>query len=143
MKSFAPNRTAAQLFGLFSRDFRENLVIDGDGRRLIATAQTADIFYLDVCRMGTGESPDQIGTQFAGTVQVTTHIRADVNFSLGWGGQMKMGVEAGDAVKLIERSLRALRKCLQLRDWQIPEAQLDGSQFVEDHVDMSRETAPC
>ena len=56
---------------------------------------------------------------------------------------MKVGVETGDAVELIERSLRALRKGLQLCDRQIPVAQLDGSQIVEDHVGNSRETVPC
>lgn len=56
---------------------------------------------------------------------------------------MEMRIEAGDAVKLVEGSLRALRERLEFRLWQIPETQLDGSQFVKDHVDRSRETPPC
>jgi len=55
---------------------------------------------------------------------------------------MKMRVKAGDAVQLIERSLRAFRKCLEFRLWQIPETQLYCPQFVKDHVDRSRETPP-
>jgi len=55
---------------------------------------------------------------------------------------MKVRIKAGDAVELVERSLRAFRKGLEFRLWQIPETQLDGSQFVKDHVDRSRETPP-
>jgi hypothetical protein len=36
--------------------------------------------------------------------------------------------------------LRAFGKGLEFRFWQIPETQLDSSQFVKDHVDRSRET---
>jgi hypothetical protein len=55
---------------------------------------------------------------------------------------MKVRIKAGDAVELVERSLRAFRKGLKFRLWQIPETQLYGSQFVKDHVDRSRETPP-
>lgn len=56
---------------------------------------------------------------------------------------MKMRIETGDAVKLVERSLGALRKGFEFCLWQVPETQLYGSQFVKDHVDRSRETPPC
>jgi hypothetical protein len=55
---------------------------------------------------------------------------------------MEVRIKAGDTVELVEGSLRALRKGLEFRLWQIPETQLDGSQFVKDHVDRSRETQP-
>jgi hypothetical protein len=143
VECFAANRSAPQLFGLFGGDFSKNFVVDSDSWRLIASAEAADIFDLHIYGICRRKSSDQIGAQFAGTIQMTAHIGADVNFSFGRKGQMKMRIKAGDAVELIERSLRALRKGLQLCDWQIPEAQLDGSQFVEDHDGMSRETAPC
>ena len=55
---------------------------------------------------------------------------------------MKVRIKAGDTMELVERSLRAFRKGLEFRLWQIPETQLDGSQFVKDHVYRSRETPP-
>ena len=55
---------------------------------------------------------------------------------------MEMRIKAGDAMELVKRSLRALRQGFELRLWQIPATQLDGSQFVKDHVDRSRETPP-
>ena len=53
---------------------------------------------------------------------------------------MEMRIKAGDAVELVERSLRAFGKGLKFRLWQVPETQLYGPQFVKDHVDRSRET---
>jgi hypothetical protein len=38
--------------------------------------------------------------------------------------------------------LRAFRKGLEFRLWQVPETQLYGPQFVKDHVDRSRESPP-
>jgi hypothetical protein len=55
---------------------------------------------------------------------------------------MKMGIEAGDVVDLLGRRLGTLGKGFQLCFWQVPVAQLDGSQFVKNHGGMSRETAP-
>jgi len=53
-----------------------------------------------------------------------------------------MWIKAGDTMELVEGSLRAFRKGLEFRLWQIPETQLYGSQFVKDHVNGSRETPP-
>ena len=47
---------------------------------------------------------------------------------------MKMRIKAGNTVELIKRCVRAFRKGLEFRLWQIPETQLYGSQFVKDHV---------
>ena len=55
---------------------------------------------------------------------------------------MEMRIKTGDTVELVERSLRAFRKGLEFRLWQIPETQLYGPQFVKDHVDRSRESPP-
>ena len=55
---------------------------------------------------------------------------------------MEVRIKAGDAVELVKGSLRAFREGFEFRLWQIPETQLDGSQFVKNHVDRSRETPP-
>ena len=54
---------------------------------------------------------------------------------------MKIRIEAGNAVDLVERNLAAPRKIFQLCLRQVPAAQLDGSQFVKNHSEMSREPA--
>ena len=56
---------------------------------------------------------------------------------------MKMGIEARDAVQLVERSLRAIGKGFEFRLWQITEAKLYGSQFVEDHRSVGSRCAPA
>jgi hypothetical protein len=52
---------------------------------------------------------------------------------------MKMGIEARDAVNLVERSLRALGKAFEFRFGQETVAKLNGPKVVEDHVAPSRE----
>ena len=64
---------------------------------------------------------------------MAAHVVADAHFGFRRRGKMEMRIEARDAVQLIERSLRAFGKGLEFRLWQIPEAELYGSQFVEDH----------
>ena len=46
---------------------------------------------------------------------------------------MKMRIETGDAVNLVERRAGALRQSLEFRLRQEAMALLDGSQIVEDH----------
>jgi hypothetical protein len=55
---------------------------------------------------------------------------------------MKMGIEAGYTVDLIEGNLTSLRKAFELRLGQKAVAQLDGSQFVENHSGWSRVPTP-
>ena len=64
---------------------------------------------------------------------MAAHVVADAHFGFGGRHEMKMGIEARDAVQLVERSLRAIGKGFEFRLWQITEAKLYGSQFVEDH----------
>jgi len=49
-----------------------------------------------------------------------------------------MWIEAGNAVDLIERSVRALRKRFEFRFGQEAVAKLNSSQVVEDHGAASR-----
>src|SRR5215471_2177505 len=70
---------------------------------------------------------------------MAAHVVADPHLGLGRRRQMKMRIKTGHAVNLVERRLRALGKGFEVRLWQIPVAQLDGPQFVEDHGERSRE----
>src|SRR5580704_17584058 len=72
---------------------------------------------------------------------MATHIRANMDFRLRGWNQVEVRIEAGNAMELVERRLRPVRKRFQLRLWQITEAHLDGSQFVKDHEGSSHETA--
>jgi hypothetical protein len=54
---------------------------------------------------------------------------------------MEMGIEGGNAMNLIQGSLRAPRKAFELSLRQIPVARLYGSQFVKNHGRLSRERA--
>src|SRR6266513_676474 len=76
--------------------------------------------------------------QLASAVEMATHVRADANFGFGRRREVKMRVETRDAVKLVERSVRALGKSFQLRRGQKAVAQLDCPKVVEDHVVRSR-----
>ena len=73
---------------------------------------------------------------------MAAHVIAQTHFGLCRRRQMKMRIKTCHAMQLIERSLRAFGEGLEFRLRQIPEAQLNSPQFVEDHVDRSRETAP-
>src|SRR5208282_2095314 len=73
--------------------------------------------------------------------QPAAHVRADINLRPARRRQMKMRIKAGYAVDLVERNLAALRKVFQLCLRQVPMAQLDGSQFVKNHCELSRAPA--
>ena len=80
----------------------------------------------------------EVEAQVGRAVEVAAHVRADANVGFGRRSQVKMRVEAGDAVDLIERGARALRKSFELGLRQKAVAQLDGPQVVEDHSAPSR-----
>ncbi len=126
------------LFGAGGGDVGENLIIDGSGWGVIAAAQAGDVANQDFLRAGGGEAMFQVGAQVAGAVEVAAHVGADADIGCGRRGQMKMGVEAGDAVNLIQGRAGALRQSFQLRLRQEAIAQLYGPQVVEDHGVPSR-----
>ena len=64
---------------------------------------------------------------------MAAHVVANPDFGFGRRREMKMGIETRDAMQLVKRRLGALGKGFELRFWQIPEAELYGTQFVEDH----------
>ena len=80
----------------------------------------------------------EIGAEIAGAVEVAAHVGADADVGFGGRSQMKMGIEAGDAVDLIEGRAGALRQSFKLRLRQEAIAQLYGPQVVEDHGVPSR-----
>ena len=57
----------------------------------------------------------EIGAEVAGAVEVAAHVGADADVGFRGRGQMKMRIEAGDAVNLIERRAGALRQSFELR----------------------------
>jgi hypothetical protein len=144
MQLFAAGSTTGELLDLVGGNVVENHVVDGDSGGAIAAAEATDIFQLHVLRTCIGETAQQFRAQFAGTIQAAAHVGADVNFRSRRRRKMKMGVETGDTVELVERSLRALRQGFQFRLGQIAAAQLDGSQFVKNHGSVgSRTRAPA
>src|SRR6202011_1400148 len=129
----AADGAAGDLLGLSGRDISKNVVVDRNGGGKVAPAKTRNVADLYIFGPGTGETAFEVGTQLGGTVQMAAHISADSNFCLGRGGEMKMWIEAGDRVYLVERSLRAQREFLEFRFRQKPVAKLDGSKVVKDH----------
>jgi hypothetical protein len=89
-----------------------DLVVYGDGQRLIASPEAAYVFHLDVFGTHAGKPAQEFGAKIARAVQVAAHVVAQANFRLGGRSQMEVRVKAGNTVKLVERSLRAFRKGL-------------------------------
>ena len=81
---------------------------------------------LYIFRRGSGEAPLQLSPQLASAVEMAAHVRANVNFRLGRGREMKMRIKTRDAVNLVQRSLRTLGKPFELRLGQEPVAKLDA-----------------
>src|SRR5436309_4695949 len=104
---FAANGAASHLFGKRSRNIRENMIVDGGGGSVVAAAKTGNVANLHVLRARIGEAAFEIGPQFAGAVEMATHVRTDSNFRLRRRRKMKMRIKTGDAMNLIERDLAA------------------------------------
>src|SRR5882724_499680 len=104
---FAANSAASHLFGKRGGDIRENMIVDGGGGGVIAAAEAGNIADLHVLGARIGEAAFEIGSQFAGAVEMATHVCTDANFRLGRRREMKMGIKTGDAMDLIERDLAA------------------------------------
>src|SRR6267142_1576027 len=104
---FAANGAASHLFGKRSRNIRENMIVDGGGGSVVAAAKTGNVADLHVLRARIGEAAFEIGPQFAGAVEMATHVRTDSNFRLRRRRKMKMRIKTGDAMDLIERDLAA------------------------------------
>src|SRR6266850_1032524 len=107
MYFFPANGTASDLFDARRSDIRENVIVDGCGGGVVAAAEAGNIANLHVLGARIGEAAFEIGAQFAGAVEMATHVRTDTNFRLGRRCEMKMGIKTGDAVNLIERDLVA------------------------------------
>src|SRR6266478_3797076 len=101
------NGAASHLFGKRSRNIRENMIVDGGGGSVVAAAKTGNVANLHILRARIGEAAFEIGPQFAGAVEMATHVRTDSNFRLGRRRKMKMRIKTGDAMDLIERDLAA------------------------------------
>jgi len=74
---------------------------------MVAAAEAGNIADLYVLGRHIGEAAFEIGAQFAGAVEMATHVRTDANFGLGRRCEMEMRVKTGDAMDLIERDLAA------------------------------------
>src|SRR6266850_1267456 len=104
---FAANGAASHLFRKRSRNIRENMIVDGGGGSVVAAAKTGNVANLHILRARIGEAAFEIGSQFAGAVEMATHVCTDANFRLGRRRKMKMRIKTGDAMDLIERDLAA------------------------------------
>ena len=100
---------------------------------MIAAAETGDFAEGHLTGVRGGKPLLKLGAQLAGAVQVARHVGADSHVGAQRLGQLKMGIETGDAVDLVKGRLSALGKGLQLCRGQIAAAELDGPQIVEDH----------
>jgi hypothetical protein len=126
------------LLGACGSDIGENVIVDGNGGSMIAAAKTGDVANLNVIGAGAGEAALEIGAQLASAIEMTAHVRANANLRFRRRHKMKMRIKTGDAMKLIERRLRALGKTLEFRFGQEAVAKLDGPKVVEDHGAPSR-----
>ena len=135
---FAAKGAASHLLGARGTNLGKNLIVDRYCRRALAPAEAGNVTNLHVFGAGAGKATLQLHAQLASAVEMATHVRADANFGFGRRREVKMRVETRDAVKLVERSVRALGKSFQLRRGQKAVAQLDGPKVVEDHVVRSR-----
>src|SRR5258708_21721111 len=104
----AADGAARDLLGMRGCDIRENVIVDGNCRSVIAASKTGDVSNLHLASPRGGKATFEIGTQLASAVQVAAHVRADANLGFGWPYQMKMGIETRDTVDLVERRLGAL-----------------------------------
>lgn len=143
VQRFASGRAAGELLDLLGADRIEDRVVDGDGGCAVTAAEAARVFDLNLVRARIQETAGKLSAEFRGTVETATHIGADEDFRFGGGSEMEVGIEASDAVELVERSLRALRKGFEFGFGQIAAPQLDGSQFVEDHRSVGSRCAPA
>jgi len=134
----AADGAAGDLLGMRGGDIGENVIVDGNGRGMVATAETGDVTNLNVFSARIREAALEIGAQFARAVEVAAHIGADANVGFGWRREMKMGIETRDAVDLVERRLGAMGKTFEFRFGQEGVAKLDGPKVVEDHGAPSR-----
>src|SRR5262249_15531947 len=105
----------------------------GDRERMIAAAEAGDVADQDVVCVGGCETMFEIETQLSSAVEVAAHVRANTDVDFGRRCEVKVGVETGDAVNLIQRHAGPLRQSLKFRLRQEAMALLDGSQIVEDH----------
>ena len=133
---FAAKGPAPDLLGVRSGDIRENLIVDPDRGGAVAAAKAGNITNLHFFRPGTRKAALQFSPQPASSIEMAAHVRANANFRLSRKREMKMRVEAGDAVNLIEGGLCALGKPFRLGQKAV--AKLDSPKVVEDHVVPSR-----
>jgi len=80
------NRGTRNVFRVFGGDTGINAIVDGNGRRVVATAEAGNIANFDFAFWRAGQAAFEIRSQFASAVQVATHVRADANFRRARGG---------------------------------------------------------
>src|SRR5437899_1173637 len=104
----AADGAASDLFGTGGGDIREDLVVDGNCRGMIAAAEAGHVANLNFSSARTGEAPLEVGAQLACAVEMAAHVGTNANLGFGRRHKMKMRVKTRHAVNLVQRSLRAL-----------------------------------
>jgi hypothetical protein len=131
-------RVGDKLVGVCGGDMLEDFVVHHHGRRFVAPSETRDRPHVHglfdavgTISRGAGESRFQALEQPCPAVQVAAHVGADAHFRASGRLQIKMGVEAGHALKLVEWNPQAGRHPPELLGREVAMPSLDGSQLVK------------
>src|SRR5207249_593243 len=74
---------AGDQFGVSGGDIREDVIVDGNCRSMIAAAETGDVANLYIFWPRIGEAALEIGAQLASAVEMAAHVSADANLRFG------------------------------------------------------------
>jgi len=77
---------------------------------VIAATEARNVPNLNIFGARRGKGGLEYRAKFRGAIQMATEIRAHSQIGSGWNGEVKMRIEAGDTVNLVERCLGTLGK---------------------------------
>jgi len=74
-------------------DIREDVIVDGNRRSVVAAAEAGNVANLHVFRPRIREAALEIGAQLASAVEMAAHVGTDANLRFGRRHEMKMRIE--------------------------------------------------
>jgi hypothetical protein len=136
--SFPTHRASHNTFRVYCAYICKNLIVYGNRWSVIAPPKAGNIPNLHIFRSRTSETPLKVRTKFTCSIQMAAHVCTNAHVCPCGRREMKVWIETGDAVNLIERSLCALRKPFEFRLRQEAVAKLNSPKIVKDHGAVSR-----
>src|SRR5579862_1984308 len=113
------------------RDVSKNVIVDGRSGRAVALSQAGDSVDGDILLFLRTEFSLEFRTKRGRAAQVARQIGTHPHAHLRRWFQMKVRIEIGDAVDLIERQVRRFRERLQLLRGQISVLGLNRPKAIE------------